>query len=82
MADRLPAYADHFVGVGGIMVNDNEEVLMIQENRSAGTGSGKPWKFPGGFVDQGETIKQGVEREVVEETGVKGEFQGILAMRE
>lgn len=29
VADRLPAYADHFVGVGGIMVNDNMEVLMI-----------------------------------------------------
>jgi len=30
----------------------------------------------------GETVKQGVEREVHEETGVRGEFQGILAMRE
>jgi len=79
MADRLPAYADHFVGVGGIMVNDNNEVLMIQERRSMVAGA---WKFPGGFVDNGETIKQGVEREVFEETGVKGEFQGILAMRE
>merc|ERR1712086_111840 len=79
MADRLPAYADHFVGVGGIMVNDNNEVLMIQERRSMVEGA---WKFPGGFVDNGETVKQGVEREVFEETGVKGEFQGILAMRE
>jgi len=82
MADRLPAYADHYVGVGGIMVNDMEEVLMIQERRSAGQGENKPWKFPGGYVDRGETVRQGVEREVLEETGVKGEFQGILAMRE
>ena len=82
MGDRLPAYADHFVGVGGIMVNNNAEVLMIQERRSPGVGESKPWKFPGGFVDQGETVKQGVEREVLEETGVKGVFQGILAMRE
>ena len=82
VADRLPAYPDHFVGVGGIMVNDKEEVLLIQERRSIGQGDDKPWKFPGGFVDKGETIKQGVEREVMEETGVKGVFQGILAMRE
>ena len=82
VADRLPAYGDHFVGVGGIMVNDKEEVLLIQERRSVGQGESKPWKFPGGYVDKGETIKKGVEREVVEETGVKGEFQGILAMRE
>ena len=29
VADRIPAYANHYVGVGGIMVNDNDEVLMI-----------------------------------------------------
>jgi len=74
MANRLPAYANHFVGVGGIMVNDNNEVLMIQERRSTGNADTKPWKFPGGYVDQGETVKVGVEREVLEETGVKGEF--------
>lgn len=79
VADRLPAYADHFVGVGGIMVNDNMEVLMIQEKRARGEavgkeGAQKPWKFPGGYVDRGETLRQGVEREVVEETGIKGEF--------
>lgn len=76
--DRLPAYADHFVGVGGIMLNNQGEVLMIQERRSVK----KLWKFPGGFVEQGETVKQGVEREVAEETGIKGQFEGILAMRE
>jgi 8-oxo-dGTP diphosphatase len=31
----------------------------------------KPWKFPGGYVDPGETIREGVIREVFEETGVK-----------
>ena len=29
VADRLPAFADHYVGVGGIMVNDKNEVLLI-----------------------------------------------------
>jgi len=84
-ADRLPAYADHFLGVGGILVNDKLEVLMIQEKRRVGEAIGaveKPWKFPGGFVDHGETVRQGVEREVLEETGIRGEFQGLLAMRE
>ena len=59
--------------VGGIMINDKQEILLIQERRAVESGDQK-WKFPGGYVDQGETIKQGVEREVSEETGVKGEF--------
>lgn len=33
-------------------------------------------------MDPGETIKQAVEREVFEETGVRTEFQGIIGMRE
>lgn len=47
---------------------------MIQERRSIGQGESKPWKFPGGYVDKGETVKMGIEREVVEETGVEGQF--------
>jgi hypothetical protein len=33
-------------------------------------------------MDPGETIKIAAEREVLEETGIKTEFQGILGMRE
>lgn len=56
---------------------------MIQENRAKGkTVEEKRWKLPGGLVDQGETINKAVEREVLEETGVKANFVGILAMRE
>lgn len=29
MADRLPAYPDHLVAVGGIVVNKNNEILLI-----------------------------------------------------
>jgi hypothetical protein len=34
--DRLPAYANHYVGVGGIVINDSQEILLIQERRSSG----------------------------------------------
>ena len=51
----MPAYADHYVGVWGIVINSKLEVLMIQEQRSS-KGSEKLWKFQGGYVDQGETI--------------------------
>ena len=82
MADQFPRFADHYVGVGGVMVNDKEEILLIQEHKNLGYSKQTPWKFPGGYVECGETVMQGVEREVFEETGLKGEFLGILALRE
>jgi len=69
--DRLPAYADHYVGVGGVCINDKDEILLIQERRQP---EPRLWKFPGGFMDPGETIKEAAEREVMEETGIKTTF--------
>ncbi|CDW85317.1 nudix domain-containing protein [Stylonychia lemnae] len=77
--DKIPSYPDHYTGVGGAIINDKDEILMIQENRSA---EPRPWKLPGGFMDPGETIKQSAEREVYEETGIKSEFVGLLGIRE
>ena len=52
---------------------------MIQARRDK---EPRLWKLPGGFMDPGETIKIAAEREVLEETGIKTQFQGILGMRE
>ena len=40
------------------------------------------WKFPGGLVDQGETIEKAAIREVWEETGIRADYIGILGLRE
>ena len=29
MANKMPAFADHYVGVGGIVINSKQEVLLI-----------------------------------------------------
>ena len=31
--DKIPAYADHYIGVGGAIINSKNEILLIQENR-------------------------------------------------
>lgn len=77
--DKIPSYSDHYVGVGGVVINEKDEVLLIQEQRSK---EQKLWKFPGGFMDPGETLKEASEREVYEETGIKTQFIGLLSLRE
>lgn len=85
---RMPAYANHYVGIGGCVIRIIEdtsdcelpfEVLLIKENR---TTDARKWKFPGGFVDPGEALGPAVVREVREETGVDGEFLGLINLRE
>ncbi|XP_067930010.1 uncharacterized protein [Watersipora subatra] len=76
--NNFPAYANQFLGVGGFVVNDNEEVLVIKERF---TGPNPRWKFPGGGTDPGEDIAVTARREVLEETGVESEFVGVLCYR-
>lgn len=52
---KIPDYSHHYVGVGGVLLNSRNEILMIQEIRSPDP---RPWKLPGGFMDPGESIKQ------------------------
>lgn len=65
------------LGVGGVVVNNNK-VLLTCFAQGANEGE---WAIPGGFVERDETIHAAVVREVLEETGVKAEAQGVLAVR-
>ena len=54
------------VGVGGVVVS-NERALLVRR--------GKPpledkWSIPGGMLEPGETLQEGVRRELAEETGI------------
>lgn len=53
---------EYMCAAGGLVVNDNDEILMIfRRNR---------WDFPKGKVEKGEPISVTAQREVKEETGV------------
>ncbi|SFA77854.1 MULTISPECIES: NUDIX hydrolase [unclassified Bacillus (in: firmicutes)] len=63
----------HKLAVAILVLNANHEILLIKHPR-------RGWEFPGGFVDQGESIKVAAVREVKEESGLDIEltnFYGI-----
>jgi 8-oxo-dGTP diphosphatase len=57
------------VGVGAVVV-DAGRVLLVQRGREPLKGK---WSLPGGMLEVGESLHQGVVREVEEETGLKVE---------
>ena len=55
----------HFVSAAGL-VYKNDKVLLIRSAR-------RGWEFPGGVVEQGEAILDGLKREICEESGIIAE---------
>lgn len=62
------------VGVAGVVIKDGC-VLMIQRGREPGRGQ---WSIPGGRLRLGERIRDGVEREILEECGVRVRAGDVL----
>jgi 8-oxo-dGTP diphosphatase len=54
------------VGVGAIIIADGR-VALIKRGKAPLLGE---WSIPGGMLEVGETLRQGAEREAVEETGL------------
>jgi 8-oxo-dGTP diphosphatase len=57
------------IGIGAVIV-DAGRVLLVQRGREPLKGK---WSLPGGMLEVGESLHQGVVREVEEETGLQVE---------
>ena len=67
------------LGVGALIFDEQKRILLIERG-------GEPlkgwWSLPGGGLEVGETLKEGVVREVLEETGLRVEPLQILEVFE
>ena len=66
------------VGVGAVILN-HDRVLMAQRGKQPLKGW---WSLPGGLLELGEALADGVRREVREETGLEIRPLGILEVFE
>jgi 8-oxo-dGTP diphosphatase len=68
---------NNFIGVGGLIFHQ-EKYLLVKQAYGEYKGL---WIMPGGHVKQGEAIHRAVEREVLEESNISAEAEGIIAAR-
>lgn len=59
-----------------ILAVKDGKILLVK--RAEGILEAGKWGFPGGFLDQGETLEQCVVRELMEETGYEGKVKGLF----
>ena len=60
-------YANPCSATAAFIVNDKQEMLVVRRAKEPAKGT---LDLPGGFVDMGETVEQGMIREIKEETGL------------
>jgi 8-oxo-dGTP diphosphatase len=66
------------VGVGGVVIA-NDRVLLIRRGSAPLKGE---WSIPGGMLEIAETIVQGVQREMLEETAIEVKVLDLIEVLE
>jgi 8-oxo-dGTP diphosphatase len=65
-----------FIGVGALIIEDSR-VLLVKRGHAPRAGE---WSIPGGVLELGETVRECVVREALEETGLTVEALELLGV--
>jgi ADP-ribose pyrophosphatase YjhB (NUDIX family) len=74
---RYVFFGDFSIGVGAVVRRDSG-VLLIRRGHEPGRGW---WQLPGGYAEADEPVHQAIEREVLEEAGVRAKVVEVLGFR-
>ncbi len=66
----LPA---HGVAAGGIVRSGKGEILLVKNER-------RGWEFPGGLIEEGENVIDGLIREIREESGIEAQVRELFCI--
>lgn len=76
-ACQAPVYENPLPATAVVVFNERRELLLVR--RAVEPGIGK-WCLPGGFQETDETPEQCARRELLEETGIDGRIERLIAM--
>jgi len=74
-----PPFPEPMIGVGGLLVNRLNQVLLIKRDKPPAQGL---WSVPGGKLEAGEALIECCRREMQEETGLEVNVLSIAAVVE
>jgi len=74
-----PSFPEPMVGVGGLLFNRHNQVLLIKRDKAPAQGL---WSVPGGKLEAGESLVECCRREMQEETGLEVNVLSIAAVVE
>lgn len=63
----------HIVAVSALITNPEGRILLVKSPR-------RGWEFPGGQVEEGETLIEALQREIREESGVETKIGGLVGI--
>jgi mutator protein MutT len=76
MTGSIPAaLRSPVLGVGAVIWNDKNEIVLIRRGKAPRRNQ---WSIPGGHLEWGESLREAVLREVLEETGLTVEIAGLI----
>src|SRR5260370_160495 len=67
------------LGVGALIILEDDRILLVERGNEPLKGY---WSLPGGAVETGESLRDGVKREILEETGLTIEPMQVVEIFE